>query len=101
MATRNGQVPIAISSVGDNVIVVPSNVRETISVIGGYLAMDSETTVQFKSGANQLTGPALITEIFLDKEEQAPWYITNPGESLIISLGDAVGCNGILYITRT
>ncbi len=97
----NGQIPIAIGSLGDNTIVTAENARQTISVVGGYLTLDTATTVQIKSGTNAITGPTLMSRLFLDKVDSAPWYITNPGENLVIALGSSVGCNGIFYITRT
>lgn len=97
MAINNNQFAISISAEGDN-IVVPAKTGMAIQVQRIVLTLESKTTVQFKSGANALSGPISCTSLMFTDESGSPWFITNAGEALIISLGSAISCAGFMLV---
>lgn len=92
----NNQISVSISASGDNVV-IPAIPGQLIQVYGVVLSLDTETTVQFKSGTTALSGAQRMDSLVLDKTPGDPWYITARGEAFVISLGAAVQCGGTLY----
>lgn len=86
---------ISTSSSGDTTVVA-AQTNKVIKVHRVKLSLASETTVQFKSGSNALSGPETILAQVLDYNDN-PWYLTRPGEALVISLGGAVQCGGSVW----
>lgn len=101
MSTPNGSglsfAPVSISSAGDNVVI--SALESGIFVRRVVLALASLTTVQFKAGSRDLTGPMSISELGLGFSDQA-YFVCNPDEDLIIALGDAVVTGGAIWYQR-
>lgn len=92
----NGQVSINISSAGDT-IVIPAQQGVPIAVQSMIISLDTETTVQFKSGSTAFSGPQPILAMLLDPQPGRPWYVTANGQAFVISLGGAVPCGGTVW----
>lgn len=101
MSTPNGSglsfATISISSAGDNVII--PGTRSGLVVRRVVLALAEETTVQFKAGSRELSGPMSIDSLGLGFSDQA-YYAVDPDEDFIISLGDAVQAGGTVWYQR-
>ncbi len=98
MTTPNGAglsfVPVSISNSGDNVVIPASG--KGIFVRRVVLALAAQTTVQFKAGSRVLSGPQTLTELGLGFSDQA-YYVCDPGEDFIISLGASISCGGTIW----
>lgn len=98
MSVPNGSglsfAPIDISAVGDNII-IPASSR-SIFVNRIVLALATASSVQFKSGARLLSGPQIVPSLVWDYSEQ-PWYVCDPDEAFIISLGTSVQTGGTVW----
>lgn len=92
----NAQVSVSISSSGDT-IVIPGISGQAISVISMILSLETETTVQFKSGSTALSGAQPMLAITLDEQARGPWYVTANSEAFVISLGSSVACGGTVW----
>lgn len=97
MALKNNQVAVDLDTAGDHVI-APAVAGQSIQVTRIVLTLAARATVQFKSGANALSGPMSITSLMFTDESGSPWFVTNPGEALSITLGASVGCAGFLLV---
>ncbi len=90
--------PISINTVGDHIVIAAQSAP--IWVMRVVLSLDSETTVQFKRGAIDLSGPMTALVIVLDENKGVPWYITNPGEPFVITLGASIQCGGTIWFSN-
>lgn len=101
MTTPNGAglsfAIIDISSAGDNVV-IPAQ-TSGIFIRRVVLACASFTTVQFKAGDRQLSGPQPLSKLGLGFSDQA-YYVCDPGEDFIVTLGDAVATGGTIWYQR-
>lgn len=87
--------PVSAASLGNNTIIaaVPG---KRICVQSAVLALQSPTTVTFKSGTGtSITGPMYITSLLLDASA-TPYFKTDVGEALVVALGDAVLLGGVI-----
>lgn len=92
----NGQVSINVSTAGDTIL-IPAIAGQAISVISLIVSLETETTIQFKSGNTPFSGPQQILAMVLDELSGGPRYITAKGEAFVISLGSAVQCGGTVW----
>ncbi len=97
MAIGNNQVAVDLSTSGDHVV-VPAQTGRSIQVVRIVLTMSATTTVQFKSGSTALSGPMTCSSLMFTDETGSPWFITNAGEALGISLGSSVACGGFILV---
>lgn len=101
MSTPNGAglsfAVVNISSAGDNVV-IPST-ESGFFIRRVMLALASQTTVTFKAGNRELSGPLPLTELGLGFSDQA-YYAINPDEDFVISLGDSVAMGGTIWFSR-
>ena len=89
------QIPVNISAAGDNTV-IPAQTGRYIRISRLVLSLVSETTVQFKSGSQALSGPQTALTVTLD-ETGSPWYITNKDQAFVISLGAAIQTGGTVW----
>jgi hypothetical protein len=95
---------VSCAASGANTIV--TGVASTsIQVYSLILTLASSTTVQIKSGSTALTGAMTGTSFVFDFRSDrtgiVPWFVTAPGDNLVITLGSAVQCSGqITYGTN-
>lgn len=83
-------VPIAITALGDNIVIQGNQTTPTIQVIGLFFQCASTITVTIKCGQNAQTGKmsfiASSGSIVLAPNTQGPYFQCNNGDSFIINL---------------
>lgn len=98
MTTPNGSglsfAVVDFSTSGDHIVVAGND--KGINIRRVVLALESQTTVQFKAGARELSGPMPLTELGLGFSDQG-YFACDPGEDFVISLGDAVATGGTIW----
>ena len=90
------------------VTLVPAVTGKRIQVWGVTLATATATTMEFKSGANSLTGPMTITAIQIDppvgdapRDSAIPWLESNAGEAIVLTLGGTVQvCGQVIWTSN-
>lgn len=101
MSTPNGSglsfVTVNISSAGSNVILPGS--QSGLAIRRVLLALADQTTVEIRAGSKSLMGPMSITSLALGFSNQGYWPV-DPGEDLIIVLGDAIQTGGTIWYQR-
>ncbi len=101
MTTPNGATilpkPIAMNLSGDNIIIPATN--RGIWVWRFKILLETPTTIQFKAGERELSGPEPCVEQILDYDQFQPWYVCAPGEAFIINLGASVQAGGTAWYT--
>ena len=89
------QIPVNISTSGDNTV-IPAQTGKTIRVSNIVLSLAGETTVQFKSGTQALSG--LQTGLkFILESPGFPGYVMNKEQAFVISLGAAIQTGGTIW----
>lgn len=97
MAIGNNQVAVSLNSSGDHTVVAAQS-GKSIQVLRAVLTLSEESTVQFKSGSNNLSGPMTCTSLMFTDETGSPWFVTNVSEALVIDIGTSVVCGGFLLV---
>jgi len=90
--------PIEFSGTGDNILVASSGARHRIQAYQLFLVASLATTLRFKSGATNLTGPVMLSalgSVTLDNIRE-PWFDTAEGEDLILNQTGAAVVGGVL-----
>jgi len=96
--------PIDVSGTGDTVILVSPGGRTRLQAYQLFLVAGAATTIRWKSGATNLTGPVSLSALgsmTLDNIRE-PWFITAEGEDLVLNqTGTAVigGVIGYFFVT--
>jgi hypothetical protein len=85
------QVPINVNASGDTVLVLGAAGKQ-IKVFRFKLIVAAAVTIFIKDGSNVLDGPLSFSAnegMILDftSIDMPPWYMTSPGNSLIINCG--------------
>jgi hypothetical protein len=92
--------PINTAASGDTTIVA-AQPGKRVFVFGYVLVASGAVTVQWKSGANALTGAMALAAnggLVVNGSPDTMMLQTNPGEALILTLGGAVQASGhVMY----
>ncbi len=89
------QAAVDVSAAGDN-IVIPGVAGKRTRVHGLDLFLAGAATVQLKSAATLLTGVMTMTA-WAKPLSDVTYFSGGPGEDLIITLGAAVRCAGVIW----
>jgi hypothetical protein len=87
------------TSVSGDTVMIAGTTNQRIYVFRVLLA-GQQTGVTIKSGTTILAGPMNLAGMVLDLDyapQRIPWWVTEPGDSLIINLGNAVPWGGTLW----
>jgi hypothetical protein len=88
---------IEFSANGDNtVITAPADLRVAVHQLAAVCS--AGTTLRFKSGANSISGPIPVGALGALTLENTgePWFVTNPGENLVINQSGSATVGGVL-----
>lgn len=95
--TFNARAVVNASASGDNTVIA-GVAGKSIYVYGFDLSLAQSTTFTLKSGAStSLTGPMTLNAYSKSATYAPAYWVTNPGDNLVINLGSAIQCSGTIW----
>jgi hypothetical protein len=92
-------LPVTIAAAGNNTVIAAPGLGHQIKLYKLRLVANALVTMQYKSGASNISGPMYLLSISEDYDQ---YPITcGDNEAFIISLGDAISVNGYVVYRVT